>query len=75
MEIVDLHKASKLLEILTKKVDQISLMQTVQMSASQKQAASEAFKAVYLDFDGLKKVTFDSVANEFDLCEFAEHSC
>ena len=45
------------------------------MSASQKQAATEAFKAVYLDFDGLKKVTFDSVANEFDLCEFTEHSC
>ena len=27
------------------------------------------------DFDGLKKVTFDSVANEFGLLDYSEHAC
>ena len=50
-------------------------MQTASMSAQQKQAASEAFRAIYLDFEGLKKVTFESVPNDFELCDYQGHAC
>ena len=50
-------------------------MQTVTMTTAQKQAASEAFRKIYLDFDGLKKVIFDPIPNGFELMSYQEHAC
>ena len=45
------------------------------MSTQQRQAASESIKAIYMDFDGLFKLTLKSVPNEFTLFSFANSAC
>ena len=45
------------------------------MSTQQRQAASESIKAIYMDFDGLFKVTLKTVPNQFTLFNFAVNCC